>query len=163
MKKTGSNKLTVNIQLACLETYIPTSRQFRSWLKAALNVQAKKIQRAEITVRIVDENESAKLNKMYRHKIGPTNILSFSYNPPPEMQIELLGDLVICAPIVLKEAAAQHKSVEAHWTHLIIHGCLHLLGYDHVQTQEADVMEALEIQILQKMGLDNPYIETTVT
>jgi probable rRNA maturation factor len=163
MKKTENNKLLVNIQLVCSENNIPTLKQFRTWLKAALHSQAKKIQHAEVNIRIVDENESANLNKMYRHKIGPTNILAFSYNPPPETQIDLLGDLVVCAPIVLKEAKDQHKNIEAHWTHLIIHGCLHLLGYDHVQTQEADIMEALEIQILQKLGLDNPYIETTVT
>lgn len=153
---------------------IPTKNQIKSWITSALNTQ---INHAEITVRIVDENESAQLNQQFRQKQGPTNILSFPYasfdasnkqslinNTDVNTEFSaikkhaLMGDLVICAPIVLSEAATQHKSVESHWAHLMIHGSLHLLGYDHMSEEQADIMENLEITILHSLGFNNPYI-----
>ena len=112
---------------------------------------------AELTVRIVDESESAQLNETYRHKSGPTNVLSFPFEAPPGMELPLLGDLVICAPVVEREALAQNKSTQAHWAHMMVHGSLHLQGYDHIETQQAEQMEALEVDILARLGFSNPY------
>ena len=111
----------------------------------------------ECTIRIVDEKESTALNEQYRNKQGATNVLSFPFESPAEIDLNLLGDLVICAPIVIAEAQQQKKSAEQHWTHLIVHGCLHLLGYDHSDEAEADEMEKLECQILMKLGHPDPY------
>ena len=112
---------------------------------------------AELSIRIVDEAESADLNHTYRHKSGPTNVLSFPCEVPDGVPLDLLGDLVICAPVVAREAQAQGKASEAHWAHMVIHGVLHLRGYDHIDTAEAERMEALEIDILSRLGYPNPY------
>ncbi len=144
---------------------IPTKNQFKTWIISALN---SRINQAEITVRIVDEEESAQLNQQYRQKQGATNILSFPYkqlaiNKKPTTLIEhqentcLIGDLVICAPVVMQEATMQHKEVESHWAHLIVHGALHLLGHDHIKEDQATIMENLEIHILHSLGINNPY------
>jgi probable rRNA maturation factor len=105
--------------------------------------------------------ESQELNHQYRGKNKPTNVLSFPFEIPehlPEgVEIELLGDLIICAPVVEREAQEQNKALLAHWAHMTLHGCLHLLGYDHIEDKEAEEMESLEIEILQKMGFPNPY------
>ncbi len=111
----------------------------------------------ECTVRIVGLEESAALNQQYRNKIGATNVLSFPFESPVEMDIDLLGDLVICAPLVISEAIQQNKSKEMHWTHLIVHGCLHLSGYDHLNETDAEIMEGLERKILDKLGFTDPY------
>jgi probable rRNA maturation factor len=111
----------------------------------------------ELGIRIVDEEESRQLNHRYRHKDKPTNVLSFPADLPPELGLPLIGDLVICAPVVIREAREQHKSVEAHWAHMVIHGCLHLLGHDHEQEHEAEQMEALETTLMQQLGFPNPY------
>jgi len=111
----------------------------------------------ECTIRIVDEKESSALNEQFRNKMKPTNVLSFPFESPVEMDIELLGDIVICAPIVISEAKQQNKPEKMHWTHLIAHGCLHLLGYDHQNEAEADIMERLERSILNKLGFTDPY------
>lgn len=115
----------------------------------------------EMTVRIVDEAESAQLNQTYRHKSGPTNVLSFPFETPPGIELPLLGDLVICAPVVEQEANAQNKTTKAHWAHMVVHGSLHLQGYDHIEAQQAEQMEALEIDILTRLGFSNPYELTT--
>jgi probable rRNA maturation factor len=123
---------------------------------------------AECTVRVVDKQESAQLNSDYRNKTGPTNVLSFPFEMPSEMPAsvlaelshdmpQLLGDIVICEPVVVAEAEAQNKPITAHWHHLLVHGFLHLLGFDHQTEQEAQAMEALEIQILQQLGFADPY------
>ncbi|NOT10737.1 MAG: rRNA maturation RNase YbeY [Methylococcaceae bacterium] len=135
----------------------PNPQQIRAWVDAALEGLH---QDKEIVVRIVDETESAGLNEHYRHKWGPTNILSFPFEAPegvPEMALNLLGDLVICAPVVEKEALEQRKSLEHHWAHIIIHGVLHLLGYDHIDDNEAELMESKEITILKQLHINNPY------
>jgi probable rRNA maturation factor len=111
----------------------------------------------ECSLRLVDSNESAQLNEQYRHKSGPTNVLSFPYEPMPGIETGLLGDLVICAPLVVSQAREQHKTVAMHFTHLVIHGVLHLLGYDHETEEMANEMEAIEIKIMQMAGFDNPY------
>ncbi|MGZ8237169.1 MAG: rRNA maturation RNase YbeY [Methylobacter sp.] len=116
-------------------------------------------QDTEIVVRIVDEQESAELNEQYRHKSGPTNILSFPVDLPEGIELDLLGDLVICAPVVEKEALEQGKTLTHHWAHIIVHGVLHLLGYDHIEDDEAELMENKEIAILNKLQIDNPYTE----
>ena len=138
----------------------PSDAQLQGWVTAALQGRC---DAAELTVRIVDRAESAELNQAYRHKAGPTNVLSFPFEAPPGVDRDawgdLLGDLVICAPVVEAEAREQHKSVEAHWAHMVVHGTLHLLGYDHIEPQQADAMEDLEISILNHMGFANPYEE----
>ncbi len=108
----------------------------------------------EITLCIVDNESSQQLNQQYRQKNKPTNILSFSYN-----EAEYLGDLILCWPIVLQEARAQGKSLKAHLTHLLIHGTLHLQGFDHIQNDERNQMEQLEINLLNQLGIKNPYEE----
>jgi len=110
-----------------------------------------------ITIRIVDVAEAKQLNETWRHGNGPTNVLSFPFDYPPGVDISLLGDIVICAPLVAKEATEQHKSHNAHWAHLVIHGTLHLLGYDHIEEPQAQIMENIEIRILHKLGYPNPY------
>ena len=109
---------------------------------------------AEITIRIVDNDESINLNNIYRKKKYPTNILSFLVDD----EVHLIGDIVLCAPVIEKEALEQSKKIEAHYAHLIIHGALHLYGYDHENKKDADIMEAKEIKILTKLGYKNPYL-----
>lgn len=112
----------------------------------------------ELTIRIVDEVEAQQLNETWRQRTGPTNVLSFPYECPECIEnLGLLGDIVICAPLVAREAAEQQKSGHAHWAHLVIHGTLHLLGYDHTDDSQAQAMENLEIRILHNLGYPNPY------
>lgn len=112
---------------------------------------------AELSVRIVDEDESQALNLQYRGKDKPTNVLSFPCELPDGVELPLLGDLVICAQVVAKEALEQGKVLHAHWAHMVVHGTLHLLGYDHIEDGEAEEMEAIEIQVLLELGYPNPY------
>lgn len=132
---------------------VPAIDEFEQWLGVALQGMPAAI----LTIRIVDTAESAELNQRYRQKSGATNVLSFPADLPEEIELPLLGDLVICAPLVQTEAAAQGKAVMAHWAHLVIHGCLHLLGYDHIEPAEAEQMESLETRLLQQLGLPDPY------
>lgn len=134
----------------------PDQQQIQLWVDTALDDYE---QDTEIVVRIVDEQESAELNEQYRHKSGPTNILSFPVDLPEGIELDLLGDLVICAPVVEKEALEQDKLLAHHWAHIIVHGVLHLLGYDHIDDGEAELMENKEIAILNKLHINNPYTE----
>ncbi len=136
----------------------PSDADIQGWVEAALRHE--KRNEAELTLRIVDEAESAALNGQYRNKHYPTNVLSFSYDIPAEVEMNLLGDLVICAPVVQGEAAEQGKQEQAHWAHMIIHGILHLLGFDHLDDEAAKKMEEHEIAILAELTFPNPY-ETT--
>ena len=145
-------KLTVDIQCASSEP-VPAEDDLRSWIAAALANQQRQAD-TEISLRLVDAEEMGRLNRDYRHRDGPTNVLSFPAGLPPELELPLLGDIVICAPVVRAEAAAQHKPVDAHWAHMAVHGTLHLLGYDHIEEDQAIAMEALESAIL--AGLDYP-------
>jgi probable rRNA maturation factor len=142
----------------------PEDALLRLWSQAAL---ADRRAVAELVIRIVDEAEITELNSDYRGKDKPTNVLSFPCEAPPELPAELaaeligdqIGDLVICAPVVQGEALEQGKSVEAHWAHMVVHGVLHLLGYDHVKDADALVMENLERDIMQGLGFPDPYHE----
>lgn len=145
----------IDLQIATEQDHIPTLAQFEQWVNAALPDTLSPV---ELTIRLVDTAEGTYLNETYRQKIGPTNILSFPFeNEGDELPIPLLGDLVICVPVMLAEAKELGKSVEFHWAHLVVHGILHLLGYDHMQEQEAMLMEGLEYSILQRLGYPNPY------
>ena len=134
----------------------PDQEQIQCWVDAALDGFN---QDTEIVVRIVDEQESAELNEQYRLKPGPTNILSFPVEVPEGIELNLLGDLVVCAPVLEKEALEQHKALTDHWAHIIVHGVLHLLGYDHIDETQAELMENKEITILNKLNIKNPYIQ----
>lgn len=134
----------------------PDESQIQCWIDAVLQDYN---QDTEIVVRIVDEQESAQLNQQYRHKQGATNILSFPADIPEGIGLSLLGDLVVCAPVVEKEAMTQQKPLLDHWAHIIVHGVLHLLGYDHIDDADAEIMEDKEINILQTLNINNPYLE----
>lgn len=144
------------IQKAVEKTGLPSNALLRKWAKCALD---KKVASAEVTIRIVDEEEMITLNHTYRHKANPTNVLSFPIGLPDDipMKVPLLGDIVICASVVSQEAKNQHKSPKAHWAHMIVHGVCHLLGFDHEKEEDARIMEALEIEILNELGFANPY------
>lgn len=151
--------VTVDFQLACTgET--PDAGQFQLWVESALTQVEED---CELSIRLVDEEESAQLNSEYRGKAGPTNVLSFPFDAAIELEPKLLGDLVICRPVVEREAAEQGKAIVDHWAHMVVHGCLHLLGYDHIEDNEAEKMEALEIHILQSLDIANPYQSPGVT
>ncbi len=148
--------ITLDLQLASEAPNLPTEAQFQLWLEAAISPFQ---EIAEVTVRIVDEEESQQLNFDYREKDKPTNVLSFPFELPPGVEeLPLLGDLVICAQVVAAEAAGQGKELDHHWAHMVVHGCLHLLGFDHINDEDAEQMEAEEILILQQLGIKNPYI-----
>jgi probable rRNA maturation factor len=131
----------------------PSESELQTWVQQALRDDDP----AQVSIRIVDEEESRSLNNLYRGKDKPTNVLSFPMDVPEEFKIPMLGDLVICAPVVEREAREQHKSSRAHWAHMVVHGMLHLQGYDHETDDEAREMETLEIQLLNELGFANPY------
>ena len=132
----------------------PRTPSIARWARAALADSGRGS--AAVTVRLVDEAESAALNKRYRGKRGSTNVLSFSYDLAPGAR-GLSGDLVICAPLVVREATRLGLPPRAHWAHLVVHGILHLRGYDHIREKDAQAMEAVEIRMLKHMGFKNPY------
>ncbi|WP_032116232.1 rRNA maturation RNase YbeY [Candidatus Arsenophonus nilaparvatae] len=145
----------LDLQLACRDhNGLPSETTFQNWLEAFLpQFQSE----SEITIRIVDIAESQNLNLTYRGKDKPTNVLSFPFEAPENITLPLLGDLIICRQIVEKEAIEQQKNQDAHWAHMVIHGCLHLLGYDHLTDFEAEEMETIETEIMQKLGYPDPY------
>ncbi|MBZ6072240.1 MULTISPECIES: rRNA maturation RNase YbeY [Aeromonas] len=150
-------KVMLDLQLACEnEQGLPSEADFQRWLDGTvLGFQPE----AEVTVRLVDEAESQDLNLTYRGKDKPTNVLSFPFEAPPGIDLPLLGDLVICRQVVEREAIEQDKSLEAHWAHMVVHGCLHLLGYDHIEDDEAEEMEQLERDIMHELGYADPYAD----
>lgn len=147
-------KLKVILQNRTRHLNTPAKKQFQQWAQSAL---IDDIDAAELTIRIVNSNESTELNQKYRHKNGPTNVLSFSYEPFPGAEVHSLGDLVLCAELVESEAQTQGKATLAHWAHLTVHGVLHLQGYDHIRLTDAKTMEQLEVRILHDLGFSNPY------
>ena len=148
--------MIIDLQIACeQETGLPTAEQIEQWATAAVQPQSDEV---EMTVRIVDEAESHALNLNYRGKDRPTNVLSFPFECPDEVELPLLGDLVICRQVVEREAQEQDKPVMAHWAHMVVHGSLHLLGYDHIEDDEAEEMESLETQIMTELGFADPYL-----
>ncbi|WP_446810047.1 rRNA maturation RNase YbeY [Methylomonas sp. 2BW1-5-20] len=148
----------IDLQIATSAMH-PELEQFQQWVDAVLLPFEASNEDSEIVIRLVDDAESAELNQQFRHKSGPTNILSFPFEVPDGMEMDLLGDLVICAPLIAREAEQQNKLAEHHWAHITVHGVLHLLGYDHVEEQDAEQMEALEIEILNGLDIANPYME----
>jgi len=143
-------KLHASIQFVTQSQLLPTTSQLRKWAKAALRVDT------EVTIRIVDEAEGRLLNHTYRDKDYATNVLTFPLTEEPY----LMGDIIICAPVVEKEAKQQHKDLLAHYAHLTVHGILHLHGYDHETEAQAELMESLETAIVTKLGYANPYLIT---
>jgi probable rRNA maturation factor len=146
----------LEIQVESVSDHLPDEASFQRWVDAALFAAKTPF---EVVVRLVDELEMTELNQTYRHKTGSTNILSFPFEPPPEVEMNLLGDLVICAPVIEREALEQGKALDAHWAHIVVHGVLHLVGYDHMDEAEAEEMENLEIAILNTLHINNPYKE----
>lgn len=146
--------LDLELQRAVQDVPLPSETEFRRWVAAALVVPHASV---EVVIRVVDETESASLNETYRHKQGPTNVLSFPFEAPPGVQSNLLGDLAVCAPVVEREAREQGKPATAHWAHMVVHGVLHLQGYDHVEAGAAEEMENLERRILSQLGYPDPY------
>lgn len=142
------------IQNASMSNQLPSEQDLQTWIDTALHDYTPD---TEIVVRIVDESESAALNSQYRHKQGATNILSFPADLPEELELDLLGDLVVCAPVLEREAHEQHKLLQHHWAHILIHGVLHLLGYDHLNDKDAEDMETKEIALLKTLDIPNPY------
>ena len=147
----------IDIEINRQSQALPAEALIERWITAALESQ--QLQEAEVSVYIVDEAEGQELNAQYRSKDYPTNVLSFPADLPEELDIPLLGDLVVCAPVVEREAKEQGKALEAHWAHMLVHGSLHLLGFDHIDDAEADEMEALETQIITGLGFPAPYTE----
>jgi probable rRNA maturation factor len=147
--------MSIEVEVQRIAAAGPQESEITRWVKAALQAEGKAD--AELTVRIVDEAESAELNETYRHKNGPTNVLSFPFEAPPQVELNLIGDLVVCAPVVQREAKEQGKQEPAHWAHMVVHGTLHLLGYDHLQQDEAEAMERRETSIMEALGFENPY------
>lgn len=146
--------IILDIQSASSSEDTPDEQSIRRWVGAAMN---SKMGDTELSVRIVDEDEAKLLNETYRGAKGPTNVLSFPFENETPEPLPLIGDIVVCAPVVAREAQQQNKDLSAHWAHMIIHGVLHLLGYDHQDDAEAAIMEAHETEIMQKLGFPPPY------
>lgn len=150
----------IDLQVACTPTELPTKEQFQLWVDTALaEVSSEPKQEFELTIRLVNNEESQQLNMQYRGKDKPTNVLSFPFEVPEGVELNLLGDLIICIEVMKQEAQEQNKALFDHWAHLVIHGCLHLVGFDHISDTEAVEMESIETSILKKLGISNPYLE----
>ena len=146
--------LSIDIQKACASEDSPDEDSIKRWVSAAIRDERDD---SDLSIRIVDELESADLNQCYRGKSGATNVLSFPFDAVTPEPLPMLGDMVICAPIVVREASEQHKTLQAHWAHIVIHGVLHLLGYDHIDDKDAEHMETLETAIMLELGFPPPY------
>lgn len=144
--------LTLELQIASSEQEVPGQTEFQHWLDTCFPELE-----GSVLVRVVDVEESAELNQHYRQKPGPTNVLSFPFDLPDAIENDHLGDLVLCAPVIRTEANEQGKIQQSHWSHMLIHGVLHLLGYDHLNDSEAEAMEAMEIDLLSRLAIANPY------
>ncbi len=151
--------MNINLDVQREVTALPKDEELLAWVNETLT--SEQHSETELTIRFVDEKESAELNEQYRHKTGSTNVLSFPFEVPDEVELSLLGDLVICADVVKRQALEQKKEELAHWAHMVVHGTLHLLGYDHLTDAEADVMETKEIKILSQLGYADPYLDVS--
>jgi len=152
-------EIDYQVESTCSQAaYMPDEQQVNSWLRCVLESVGYE-KPAQLSVCIVGRQEITALNSQYRKKNKATNVLSFPYEPLPGVDIPLLGDVVICAEVVNDEAREQGKNTEQHWAHMIVHGALHLLGYDHINDKDAQHMEAMEIRILSQLGFSNPYGE----
>lgn len=148
---------------------VPAENQIEQWVNHVLANQrdgSSLPNLPELSIQVVDEASISELNESYRQKSGPTNVLSFPFEAPPGLPEEeadkLLGDIIICAQVVSREATEQNKSLQAHWAHMVVHGVLHLLGYDHLDDDEAEAMESLEIQLLNELTFPNPYSDDSL-
>ncbi len=148
--------LRIDVQVGGTRTGLPGVAKLRHWARAAL---AGRRRDAELSIRIVDAAESQALNRRYRGKDRPTNVLAFPAELPADLGLPLLGDLVICREVVEAEAAEQAKPPDAHWAHMVIHGTLHLVGYDHETDEQAAAMESVEAELLAELGWPNPYLD----
>jgi probable rRNA maturation factor len=146
--------LIVDIQMASASEEAPDPQSIVRWVGAAIGNQRES---TELSVRIVDAEEGQALNEQFRGSTGATNVLSFPFENESPEPLPLIGDIVICAPVVAKEAREQNKALNAHWAHMMIHGVLHLLGYDHQNENDANLMESLETEIMQGLGFPPPY------
>ena len=146
--------LSIDIQKACASEDSPDEDSIKRWISAAIRDERDE---SELSIRIVDEKESAEFNQRYRGKSGATNVLSFPFDAVTPEPLPILGDLVICAPVVAREASEQQKTTDAHWAHIVIHGVLHLLGYDHIEDQDAERVESLETAIMLALDFPPPY------
>ena len=155
--KTGTLAVhQLSVSYAVPRAGLPSPASFRQWVTAALRGAGRR-KPAEVAIRIVDTDEGQALNRAYRGKDYATTVLSFPAELPPGVDLPLIGDLAICAPVVAREADEQGKKPRDHWAHLTVHGTLHLLGYDHIENGEAEAMEALETRILAGLGIADPY------
>jgi probable rRNA maturation factor len=152
----GPIRLDVSVNYAVPRTGVPAATSFRKWVAAALRGR---IREADLAIRVVGTKEGRSLNRHYRGKDYATNVLSFPADLPEGVKLPLLGDLVLCAPVVAREAREQKKPVAAHYAHLTVHGALHLLGWNHEDEREAECMEQLEREILAELGIGDPYSE----
>lgn len=151
----GPARLDVSISYGVPRAGVPAAVSFRRWVAAALDGR---IREADLAIRLVDAKEGRAFNRHYRGKDYATNVLSFPAELPEGVQLPLLGDLVICTPVVAREAREQGKPLNEHYAHLTVHGVLHLLGWDHEDDKEAESMEQLEREILATMGIADPYL-----
>ena len=152
----GPVRLDVSVEYAIPRAGVPAAVSFRKWVAAALKGR---IREADLALRIVGTKEGRALNRHYRGRDYATNVLSFPAELPEGVRLPLLGDIVLCAPVVAREAKEQKKALADHWAHLTVHGTLHLLGWDHEDAREAECMEQLEREILAEMGIEDPYAE----
>jgi probable rRNA maturation factor len=146
--------IELDLQIASEFSPLPSEADFLFWAETALSALKPD---AELTIRIADEAESQQLNHEYRGKNKPTNVLSFPFDAPPGIELPLIGDLVICPQVVATEAQEQEKTLRDHFAHMVVHGCLHLLGFDHIEPSDAAEMETLEKKLLADIGIDDPY------
>ena len=151
-------EMSVSENLDAEEEDIPDAALVQQWAEKACLCDDQVI----TSVQIVSQDEMRELNKTWRGKNGPTNVLSFPMQSPDEVDLKILGDLALCADVINTEARQQHKPAQAHWAHMVVHGMLHLQGYDHIDEHQADEMEALEIRILDQLGFDDPYLENVL-
>ena len=150
--------MSVEVQIAVQRVGEPDAAQIIRWVHAVIDHMGDDEQRIGVCVRIVAEQESMRLNTNYRDQQVPTNVLSFPARVElPDSQETILGDIVICDPVVRREADAQNKAISSHYAHMVVHGMLHLYGYDHVDPREADAMEGIEREILERVGIGDPY------
>lgn len=145
----------VDIQIAVEDQVLPDEAAFQRWVNTALSGR---LEQAEVCIRIVSPEESRELNLTWRGQDKPTNVLSFPFEAPPGIETYLIGDLAICAKVVAAEAEEQQKQLAAHWAHMVIHGVLHLIGFDHINDDDAEAMEALEVSLLAQLDISNPYL-----
>lgn len=149
-------KYLVDVQRECQSENLPSDAQFLLWVTTALKGRK---DRGEICIRLVDADESQALNSEYRAKDYATNVLSFPFEAPPGIPMDLLGDLAICAEVVTREATEQGKPLMDHWAHMVIHGTLHLIGFDHINEPDAVEMETLETVLLASLNIADPYTQ----